>query len=184
LAWGLIGGGALLGLILLGVAAAVIIGLVFRPFQPAEPSPGAAVSTTAAPGIESTVIAPVEASATSPAAIETAEALPTSTLFIAVEKPSDVPVMLGAEQLSVYRIEPAQGSTGATVSVSFFSDASAEAILAYYESEMPSNGWQKLNTYSSGEYLMIVFQKKERIAQLVITQKTGQNLVTISVVQN
>ena len=98
--------------------------------------------------------------------------------FAPVEKPDDIPVMPGDEKRNIYQME----SGGKTVlNVSFVVDAQPEAIIAYYESEMPNYGWTQVTTYADGKNLILYFQKSQRIAMVMITEISGQLTVTISV---
>jgi hypothetical protein len=181
LTWGLLAGAALVGLVALGIGAVVVFGLVFKQFQPADPSLTVPVLTTQAPGGGTTM---QDATPTEPGeVVETVEALPSSTPFSTVEKPADIPVMPGGENLQIFEMTPAQGSMSKIITIMFETDASVDEITAYYEAEMPANGWEKVNTYTDGKSLVITFQKGERVAQVMVTQVSGRNSVAVNVME-
>jgi len=102
----------------------------------------------------------------------------TSTMFIAVEKPSDIPVMPGAKDLQVMEYTQVEKTT---LTVYFTVDATEAEIIAYYEREMPANGWKKSGNYSSADTLVVYFEKSDSMAMLMIPQKITPTTVNITV---
>jgi eukaryotic-like serine/threonine-protein kinase len=109
---------------------------------------------------------------------ETAENLPTSTYFTSVEKPEDLPIMPGAEDVKVLQQSYVEGVTN--INVFFFATASTiEAIVAYYEAEMPKYGWTEWDTFSDEEKIIIQFIKDDESAVVMITTYSGKLYVQV-----
>jgi len=110
---------------------------------------------------------------------ETAENLPTSTYFNSVDKPEDIPIMLEAEDVKISETTLENGKK--SINIIFTPTSTIEAIIAYYESEMPKYGWTKEDiTYSDEKTFMLYFRKDMDLTTVAITTSTGQLQVYIS----
>jgi hypothetical protein len=102
---------------------------------------------------------------------QTVQALATDLPGISGEKPADIPV-------------PAQGASDLVASenlVSYLSADSFQVAVNFYETEMPLNGWSKIERESSvrDNLATLVFEKSSRRASVIITEIPFINQVTV-----
>jgi len=191
--WGLLGGVGLLGLGALG--ALFLFGIFFFLGKPGNPAatptlytlatipgsatslPGIQASPTAEGGTLFTPTSPLPQQATQ--MDQTPSSLINSTLFPPVEKPADIPVMPAAKELQVFKM-----SEQSLLSVTYQIDAAVDEIIAYYEAQMPSNGWTRISTMSSDDMVGYYYQKDNRIAMVYITTAGGKLYVSIQIAEN
>jgi len=107
----------------------------------------------------------------------TADNLPTSTYFTSVEKPEDLPIMPEAEDVRISQNSYVEGIKN--IDVFFATTSTIEAIVAYYDVEMPKYGWTKINTISDEEKILIQFQKGDENAIVMITTYSGKLWVQV-----
>jgi serine/threonine protein kinase len=187
---GVLGGVGLLGLG--AVAALVVFGMFFFILgksgkSTVSPTPYAlATGTGSGAGMlngQGTATVETHITQTSPPQdtqlAQTLSPLVTSTLFQSVEKPADIPVMSTAQNLQVYKLTE-QNLLG----VNYEIDATVDEIVAYYEAQMPANGWKKTTSYSNEKMLGIYYQKDRRVAMVFITQSGSQLMVTIQIAES
>jgi hypothetical protein len=87
--------------------------------------------------------------------------------------------MSTAQNLQVYKLTE-QNLLG----VNYEIDATVDEIVAYYEAQMPANGWKKTTSYSNEKMLGIYYQKDRRVAMVFITQSGSQLMVTIQIAES
>ena len=114
-------------------------------------------------------------------ATEILEIVSTSTLFSPAEKPDDVPIMTGAKELAVVQLNQEQANP--IIQLLFQTDAPEDEIIAFYEREMPINGWNKTSTYMDGNQRVITFTKGDRMAIVQITQTSSPQMVAIMIME-
>ena len=89
------------------------------------------------------------------------------------EKPADIPLMDGSRSLEI---------TSSKL-VSYIIDAAFDDVVAFYDREMPVNGWTK-NTAESEKtdnYVTLVFEKGGRKATVTITEVPFMNQISVSI---
>jgi serine/threonine-protein kinase len=111
----------------------------------------------------------------------TPEIIATSSLFSPALKPEDIPIMPGAEEVQAFQMNQQEGKP--ILSVLFRTSAADAEIIAFYEREMPANGWTKTNTYMDANQQILYFSKGDRIATVSITQTVDPRMVGIMVMQ-
>ncbi len=111
----------------------------------------------------------------------TPEIAATSTLFSPALKPEDIPIMPGAEDVQAFQMNQQEGKP--IQEVIFRTSAADEEIIAFYEREMPANGWVKTNTYMDANQQILYFTKGDRIATVSITQTVDPRMVGIMVME-
>jgi hypothetical protein len=86
---------------------------------------------------------------------DTGELLGTDMPSFTGEKPADIPVMEEGSEL-----------VASSDLVEYFTDASVSEVVAFYEQEMPVNGWVKSEQDVGDDYANIVYTKGTRKATL------------------
>lgn len=109
-----------------------------------------------------------------------AEGQATSTMFVTADKPSDIPLMPGAKDLQVMEYTQTEKTT---ITVYFKVEATDEEIIAFYEREMIANGWKESGNYSDANSLVVYYEKSDRMAMLIISQKIEPRMVNITTMQ-
>ena len=191
LRWELIGGG-LLALLLVGIFGLIALSLVVSNFfgkPPANPqgtTPALAASATL-PAAATSAGQPTDEPATaSPAASATVlppeqedGVQPTSTLFAPADLPADIPIMPGATDLQTFKITNSNATQ-----VTFFTSASDEEIIAYYDDEMPKYGWSNTGEFNNATSRIIYYSKGSMVAMVSISHASGKTIVGVMVMEN
>ena len=188
--WGVLGGVGILGLGAFG--ALVLFGMFFFVLRKPGNSTVAPTTNALATGTQgpSGLLSGQETAATEPEAQTTLPAQATqsdqtqppqinTTLFPPVEKPADIPIMPAAKDLQVFKM-----SEQNLLSVTYQIDAAVDEIVAYYEAQMPANGWKRTTTMSSDEMVGYYYQKDRRIAMVYITTAGGKLYVSIQIAES
>ena len=189
LRWGLLGGAVILAVLVIG---AVIVGIygVFL-YNNIKKTDSTQTVLALATNVNGATLSAGLSQATPPESQMTPtgsssptlsyEIMATSTLFSPAEKPADIPVMPGAKELQVFHIN--QGENNSVIQVVFYVEGTEAEIIAYYEREMPANGWVKTGTYADANNQIHYFQKDKRVAMVTISQKSTPRQVGIMVMQ-
>ena len=84
--------------------------------------------------------------------------------------PSDIPIYPGAQFI---------GNPSAS-QASFQAPATQEALSAYYQQQMPQNGWKTLQVQDNGQDgIILTFSKDTRTAHIVIAPGIGTNQASV-----
>lgn len=187
--WGVYGG-AMLGVILLaGILGTGVLALVLfnrAGETAAAPTDVAALQTE---GQESSTQSGDSASTAEPTldslkvndSASTPVNVATSTLFAPGVKPEDIPVMPGAQEVQAFQMNQEQAQP--VTQVIFRTEAEDSEIIAFYEQEMPANGWSKSTEYEDANQNILYFMKDNRIAIITISQQYDPTMVGIMVME-
>jgi len=93
---------------------------------------------------------------------ETAQAIATDVLVTPSDVPDDIPIMEGEKSAFV----------GSVKALSYIIEKEFSAVLDFYETEMPTKGWTKIESSSgtAGSQAELHFEKDGRSATVVIAQ--------------
>lgn len=93
--------------------------------------------------------------------------------------PSDAPTYPGAEIQYSASMNPTTGKQGAMVVLQ--TSESAEKVLAYYKTQLQSQGWSIEGTMSAGGSTTLAAKKGERVLSLIVSDAEGKTAVTLAV---
>jgi hypothetical protein len=91
--------------------------------------------------------------------------------------PADVHVYSGASVVSSF-------STPSGVNLTLKSSAAPKDVAARYAAAMKDKGWTATSTTDMGDMIMLVFDKDDRKANVVVMAENGASTINVSVVKN
>ncbi len=106
-----------------------------------------------------------------PGLIETAQAIATALAGGNQTPPDDIPIVNGTTENLFATAE----------TVSYFTPMDFQSVLAYYQQEMPANGWEadSSNTILTANTAVLQYGKADRHAMITLSVSNGKTVVLI-----
>jgi hypothetical protein len=111
-----------------------------------------------------------------PGLIETAQAMATAIARPNQAPPEDIPIVSGTTE-NLF-------TTGETVT--YITPLDFQSVLAYYQQEMPANGWEADTTNSvlTANTAVLQYDKVNRHATITLSDSNGKTVVLVIIIMN